>query len=48
MFFEPYNQELLPRVRARGSFALAQVPDTAKVFESGDLFVVPCVRSALE
>jgi hypothetical protein len=48
IFFEPYNQELLPRVKARDSFALAQVPDEAKVFESDGLFVVPCTRSALE
>lgn len=48
LFFEPYNQELLPRVKARDSFTLAQVPDEAKVFESDGLFVVPCTRSALE
>ncbi|MEA3375496.1 MAG: hypothetical protein U9R72_04785 [Chloroflexota bacterium] len=48
IFFEPYNQELLPHVRARDSFALAQVPDRAKVFESDALFVVPCTTSAPE
>jgi hypothetical protein len=47
-FFEPYNQELLPIVRSRDTFALAQVPDEAKVFQSEEVFVVPCSRVALE
>jgi len=48
VFFEPYNQELFPRIRARDTFALAHVSDGAKVFQSGNFFVVPCTRSALE
>jgi hypothetical protein len=48
IFFEPYNQELLPIVRSRDTFALAQVPDEAKVFQSEEVFVVPCTRAALQ
>jgi hypothetical protein len=48
VFFEPYNEELLPRVIDRDTFAVAHVSDDAKVFQSGDFFVVPCTRSALE
>jgi hypothetical protein len=47
IFFEPYNEELLPRVTARDSFVLANVLDRVKVFQVGDLFVLPCTRSAL-
>jgi hypothetical protein len=47
LFFEPYNGELLPRVKARDTFALAEVPDDGKVFESGELFIVPCTEAAL-
>lgn len=47
IFFEPYNQEVLPLVRSRETFVLAQVPDEAKVFQSGELFVVPCAEAAL-
>ena len=42
IFFEPYNQELLPRVTNQTTFALAQVPDEAKLFQSEDLFVISC------
>jgi hypothetical protein len=47
MFFDPYNQELLPLIRSRDTFTLENVPDEAKVFQSGDLFVVPCTGAAL-
>jgi hypothetical protein len=47
LFFEPYNRELLPRVKARDTFALVEIPDDRKVFESGELFVVPCTEAAL-
>jgi hypothetical protein len=47
IFFEPYNQELLPCIKSREGFALAQVPEDAKVFQSGDYFVMPCTESPL-
>lgn len=47
LFFEPQNQVLLPLVQSRDSFVLAQVPDSSKIFESGRLFVVPCIKAAL-
>lgn len=47
IFFDPYNQELLPLIRSRDTFVLAHVPDEAKVFQLGDLFVVPCTEAAL-
>jgi hypothetical protein len=42
LFFEPYNQELLPVVKSRESFVLQQVPDDAMVFREENLYVVPC------
>jgi hypothetical protein len=48
IFYEPYNQQVLPLIRSRDTFVLAQVPEEAKIFQSGNLFVVPCTRDALE
>jgi hypothetical protein len=45
VFFEPYNQELLPQLISRDMFVLNQVPDGSKVFQSENLFVVPCDSS---
>lgn len=45
IFFEPYHQELLPQLVDRDPFVLAQVPDESKVFQSENLFVVPCNSS---
>jgi len=42
VFFEPYNQELIPQLISRDKFVLNQVSDGSKVFQSGNLFVVPC------
>lgn len=42
IFFEPYNQELLPYIKERKTFALANLPDEVKIFQAGDYFVVPC------
>lgn len=42
IFFEPYNQEIYPRVVGRSDFALARVPKDLKMFQSGDWFVVSC------
>lgn len=41
-FFEPYNQEFLPRITEQTTFALIQVPDEAKLFQSENLFVISC------
>jgi hypothetical protein len=46
IFFEPYNHELLPRIAGRDTFALAHVPDQLKIFQSENLFVVPCLELA--
>jgi hypothetical protein len=46
IFFEPYNHELLPRIAGRDTFALAHVPDQLKIFQSQNLFVVPCLELA--
>lgn len=48
LFFEPYNEELLPQVRARDSFLLDRIAEQASVFESDGLFVVPCTETALQ
>jgi hypothetical protein len=45
IFFEPYHHELLPQLVDRDTFVLARVPDDSKVFQSGNLFVVPCDSS---
>jgi hypothetical protein len=42
IFFEPYNQELLPRIADRDAFVLEQVSDDIKIFQSEGFFVVPC------
>jgi hypothetical protein len=42
IFFEPYNQELLPHIAAQDTFALAQVSEDVKIFQSEDYFVVSC------
>ncbi len=46
IFFEPYNQELLARINDKETFALAQIPDDHKVFQSDSLFVVSCMALA--
>ena len=48
IFFEPYNEELLPRIRSRETFVLAHVRDEAKIFQADGLFVVPCTEVALQ
>jgi hypothetical protein len=42
IFYEPYNQEVYPRIIGQDAFVLEQVSDEIKVFQSGDLFVAPC------
>jgi hypothetical protein len=42
IFFEPYNQELLPLIAGRRTFALAGVAEDVRIFQSGDRFVVAC------
>jgi len=48
IFFEPYNQRVLSLVMSRDTFVLAQVLDEAKSFQSGNIFVVPCTKAALQ
>jgi|GEM_PF-1774824 len=42
IFFEPFNQELLPYVASRDTFVLTQVPDDIKLFQSENYYVVAC------
>jgi len=42
LFFEPFNQPLLAQIAGQTEFALAQVPDEAKLFANDDYFVVTC------
>ena len=42
IFYEPYNRQILPVIRERGRFVLANVSDSLKVFLNKDYFVVPC------
>lgn len=48
IFFEPYNQALLAHISGQDTFALAQIPDDLKIFQSGDFFVVPCAQLAVQ
>jgi hypothetical protein len=41
-FFEPFNSLLQPELNERSRFALNNVPDAAKGFQSGDVYVAPC------
>jgi hypothetical protein len=41
-FFAPQNETIARSVAARSNFILPQVPDDHKLFQSGDLFVIPC------
>ena len=41
-FFEPYDSELRPVLQQQKTFALAELPDTEKLFRQGDLYVVSC------
>jgi hypothetical protein len=42
IFFEPYNQQLLPYIASRDAFVLTQVPNGSKVFQSENYFVIAC------
>ena len=42
IIWEPYNGELLASIAGREVFALTEVPDEIKDFQSGDLYVVAC------
>jgi hypothetical protein len=41
-FFEPYNDHIVAAVTWRTDFALNNIPDDRKLFQSGPLFVVKC------
>jgi hypothetical protein len=42
IFYEPFNQKLLPRIAGQDTFVLAQVPDNYKLFQAESYFVVAC------
>jgi hypothetical protein len=42
IFFEPYNSQILPKIRNREDFVLNRIPDTGKVFVNDHYFIVPC------
>jgi len=42
IFFEPYNQEVLPLIVDRDKFVLAEIPSELKAFQAEDFFVVLC------
>lgn len=44
IFFEPYNREVQPYLASQSGFALAQVADDFKLFESENYFVMACSR----
>ena len=48
IFFPPHNDEILPMVQERSVFILANVPDSAKLFQDGDWFIVPCRASIFD
>jgi hypothetical protein len=41
-FYNPYNEVIAQTVAARTSFILPQIPNDRKLFQSDDLFVIPC------
>ena len=46
IYFEPYNSELADRLTGRQQFALLDIEEDAKLFESGSLFVISCTMFA--
>ncbi|MCP4373294.1 MAG: hypothetical protein GY797_35085 [Deltaproteobacteria bacterium] len=42
IYFEPYNQELMPRVIKQGTFLLAEIPASKLVYTSGPYRVIKC------
>jgi hypothetical protein len=42
IYYEPYNTELLDQIGSQETFFLEQLPDAAKVFQSGEYYVVSC------
>ena len=45
IFFSPYNEYILSFIGERSNFALAEIPEEAKLFISGDWSIIPCVAS---
>ncbi len=41
-FYDPYNEIIAQTVATRTHFVLPQIADEHKLFQSGDLFVIPC------
>ena len=41
-FYDPFNEEIIERIQGRHDFVFPQIPDEAKLFEAGNLFVVKC------
>jgi hypothetical protein len=42
VFFDPFNQELTLRTAGQNTYAVLQVSEDRKLFQSGDLFVIAC------
>ena len=47
VFFEPYHSLTYPTIKNRQHFVLEQIDTEARLFESGDLYVLQCSAQAL-
>jgi hypothetical protein len=47
-FFDPFNDEIIERIEGRQGFILPEIPEGARLFQAGNLFVVRCDAATFE
>ncbi len=48
IYYEPYHQEIHPKIMAQSSFVLSQIPDASKVFARDPFSVIKCDAETIQ